>query len=342
MRDYNPGNIPPEDPNIDIKAIPEIIMTHQSDQEHIPISRYLIDTTAPNLKAIKGKLPLLSAQIIQSKITQKCLQILSQPFDPDPLDNIFFLQSVKEQILLAQIWCMAASPGSKHRRSTYCHKKVQKLKRRTRWLNKFFLDSTIALCHDERKSRRVSSKRIRQPKGNAYLIRRKRGEIREASKIHKGPISATKTSGSTKMDPQIANTTPSEIKSKPYAKHTTEVPAREPYGADSGPQKSHAYDMIRGILDRATRLAGTDDNTQEHQAELQAIKEDTRRMEEYLGVLSQKPEKAVQTSKSDSYPMTPNRENPVGRGPKQIHNHRYYSRFIPSPNFEGDYFFIQN
>ena len=223
---------------------------------------------------------------------------------------------VKEQITAAQITCYSLIQRNKLKRSTSRTNTIKKLKGKIRWLKSYFLDSFLSSCPDGRRSRilivthyktlRVP-RRIRQPRRNAYLKKRKKGEVRE---VNKGPTSATKTPGNTKMHPQIENSFPSEIDNKSYVTQMIEAPSTEPRLVDNEPRQGHAYDMIKGLLERATRLAGTDTSTQDHQTELHAIKEDTRCIEEFLNVLRN--EALI----------------PTGRGPK-IHNHQYYSRFIP-------------
>ena len=181
---------------------------------------------------------------------------------------------VKEQITIAQATCYSLIQRNKLKRATSRSNTIKKLKGKIRWLNSYFLDSFLSSRPDGRRSRILivthyktlkALRRIRQPKRNAYLIKRKKGEIREVSK---GLTSATKTPGSTKLHPQIENTFPPEINNKLYVTQTMEAPSTEPRVVDNEPRQGHAYDMIKGLLERATRLAGTDASTQDHQTEL--------------------------------------------------------------------------
>ena len=106
----------------------------------------------------------------------------------------------------------------------------------------------------------------------------------------------------------------------------------------------HVQDRIEALLKRATTLAATDQETYAHLQELNAINEEVQLVElhlqevrsqsVHLGALSQRSEYVAQSS-NEAYPKIPNRENPVGRGPKQTHNHLRrnqitYDQFIPT------------
>ena len=146
----------------------------------------------------KKKLPNLPAQLIHDRIMLSYFLFLSEPVEMCPSFDLPHIQSVKEQIFIAQVQCNALSYGNKFKRSTSRNNRVKKLKKRIRWLSTYFLDSFVETRPDGkkiRKTRVTQSNRISEiPKTGSESMKsvtaRKRRKFRLQTKIHKGSYHA--------------------------------------------------------------------------------------------------------------------------------------------------------
>ena len=160
----------------------------------------------------RNKLPLLPASLVENRSILTYFLFLTDPIDAVVPVDLAFIQSVKEQILVAQVLLNAMSPGNRYRRSTCGNAKVKKLKKKIYRLGSYFLDSTITTHPDGRKSRRIPSNHNISSKGlprsmkargsgsifnrwlnqSAYVSRKKRRKSRGSRRIHVGPYYASR------------------------------------------------------------------------------------------------------------------------------------------------------
>ena len=151
---------------------------------------------APKKK--RNKLPLLPVSLVEDRSTLSYFLFLTGPADAIAPFDLPFIESIKQQIFVAQVLCNAMAPGNKYRRSTCGNSKVKKLRKKIDRLGTYFLDSTLAIRPDGRKARKMKSvimrKTLKTPKigpvSKKSVITRKRRKFRIPKKIHIGPYYA--------------------------------------------------------------------------------------------------------------------------------------------------------
>ena len=77
---------------------------------------------APKKK--RNKLLLLPVSLVEDRSTLSYFLFLTEPADAIAPFDLTFVESIKEQIFVAQVLCNAMAPGNKYRRSTCGNSKV--------------------------------------------------------------------------------------------------------------------------------------------------------------------------------------------------------------------------
>jgi len=134
------------------------------------------------------------------------------------------LESVKEQIFTAQLKCKLMSQENKSKRSTNRNLRIQKLRRKVRWLKFYFLDSFLVARSDRSRIRKIKAFLSKIGKTSSadkkYVIACKRRKFRPAKKIHKGPYYAFSRSLPLLTDMVDSTTKPDKLGGQTPLAHT--------------------------------------------------------------------------------------------------------------------------